>query len=115
MGRGFIWLLHYIGVSGIAIGLSSASLLISMRYMPIHVRKVASINLDFSTHKKHFFVVLLPSIIAALIIVEFYDSIWEGIIASVILLAFYSVASWKQLGLEDRRGIIKHLFNIDKA
>ncbi len=108
-------LVHYIGVSGIAIGLSSASLLISMRYMPIHVRKVASINLDFSTHKKHFFVVLLPSIIAALIIVEFYDSIWEGIIASVILLAFYSVASWKQLGLEDRRGIIKHLFNIDKA
>jgi hypothetical protein len=59
--------------------------------------------------------VLLPSIIAALIIVELYDSIWGRIIASVILLAFYSVASWKQLGLGNRRDIINHLFNIDKA
>jgi O-antigen/teichoic acid export membrane protein len=108
-------LVKYIGVLGIAIGLASASLLISMQYMPTHIRKEAYINLDFSSHKKHFFVVLLPSVIAALILVEFYDSIWEKIIAIVILLAFYSGTSWKLLDLETREDMTNHLFNVNKA
>jgi len=108
-------LVYYIGVLGIAIGLASASLLISMQYMPTHIRKEAYINLDFSSHKKHFFVVLLPSIIAALMVVEFYVSIWEKIIAIVILLAFYSGTSWKLLDLETREDMTNHLFNVNKA
>ena len=108
-------LVYYIGVTGIAIGLAFSSLLISMQYMPIKIRREVYINLDFSSHKKHFFVVLLPSIIAALMIVEFYDSIWEKIIAIVILLAFYSGTSWMLLGTEIREDITSHLFNINKA
>lgn len=102
---------YFIGLTGIAIGMSLAIALISAKYLPMYLEKKSKgeIVLNFTIQKKHFILVLLPNIIIAFIVTTFVDVLSVKLFIFIFMSVLYILFSWYILASEDKNYIISFL------
>jgi len=94
----------FFGLVGIAIGITSALILISMRSFPSCVEKKSKclIDIDYNIQKKHFSFILMP-----LVIISFTSSIMlvtllMKLFVFILVIVLYMFFSWKVLAIKEK-------------
>jgi len=103
-------LVYFIGLLGIAIGISSA-VIVSVWYLPKYIKLKTDNNifLDFTIQKKHFILILLPSLIIALMVSFMMNSLSYKFIIFIFMISLYVVFTWKIIQLKYKIEIKKIL------
>lgn len=94
-----IMLLHYWGLAGVAAGTFLGSFAGPMIFLPWVIKRRSGNRIDFDAVfvARHFFLVLLPSLLVALLIQANLLALVPKILISVVLLLIYLLASKKML------------------
>jgi len=107
---------YFFGLVGIAIGVSLAIIIISVRHIPKYLESKTNgeISLDFTIQKKHFIFVLIPNIIVAFTVASFVESLLIKLTIFIVMTIIYILSSWNILNNEDKKYIIS-TFNYRKG
>ena len=108
--------IYFMGVVGVAIGMSLAIVLVSVSYLPKYVQIASNgeINLNFSIQKKHFLFVLLPNIVIAFSVTYFVEIFLIKLLFFVVMSTIYMLSSWHMLPAKDKVYIMS-LLNYKKG
>lgn len=98
---------YFFGIIGIAIGITFAIFLISIQEFPkkIELKTNNQIVVNLDIHKKHFFFVLVPSIIMSFFSAIYIESLGIKIGVFLFVCIYYFTFSWKIL-LRDTKILI---------
>lgn len=99
---------YFIGLTGIAIGMSLAIIFVSARYLPKYIEDISEdkISLDFLVHRKHFIYVLLPSVVVAFVTSNFIDVFLIKLVVFLVMSIYYVLYSWNVLSAKDKVNIM---------
>jgi len=105
-------LVYLFGFTGIAIGMTIAIYMTSVRSLPKYIQEKSKGNLyvNLDLQKKHFLLVLIPNILIGLVGVYMIDTFYIKFILFIIMIALYIVMSFKMLthqGKESLKNIIQ--------
>ncbi|WP_324172658.1 hypothetical protein [Sulfurimonas sp.] len=102
---------YFIGLVGIALGMVFPIALISTRYLPKYISEKTNnkIILDFSIQKKHFLIIILPSIVVAYIVIFFINFLMIKLVIFIVICFLYTFLSWNLLASKDKVYIISLL------
>lgn len=105
-----ISLIRFLGIGGVALATALSSLLTGGIFLPKAIAKLTyeKISFEYSYCRKHFFILLLPAIIIALISI-YIDIFSIKAVIYMILCIFYFIFSWKFLDKQDKEIFINIL------
>jgi O-antigen/teichoic acid export membrane protein len=108
IGLSFI-LTYYLGVVGIAIGMSIATILTSVIQIPKFIKQQTNgkIKIDFKIQKKHFILILFPSLIVAFLSSVLIHMFFLKFLIFIIMSGVYMIFSWKIMALRDKIYLLK--------
>jgi ABC-type lipoprotein release transport system permease subunit len=102
---------YFLGLIGVAIGMSVAIVLTSVRYLPKQIIKKSGgkLSLNFDLQIKHFLVVILPSVIIALV-VSINTQLFMIKFSVFLLMSIYYVwYSWLLLPIKKKKTVMLFL------
>jgi len=102
---------YFLGLVGIAIGISLAIIVTSTRYLPRYIKEIKSfeIILDFTNQKKHFKYILIPNVFFAFLISNIIEIFIIKLLISFLLIVLYFFFSWNILPFKEKENIISLL------
>ncbi|MCW8895356.1 oligosaccharide flippase family protein [Sulfurimonas sp.] len=102
---------YFLGLVGVAIGMSIAIILTSVLYLPKQIvdKSDGKVSLNFDIQKKHFLLIILPNILIAFIVAIYVELFMIKFLVFLLMSIYYIWYSWLLLPIKKKETVMLFL------